>query len=435
MNRKKFVIVCSLVMLATVAFSQRTVRRLTFTGADNGIFAKTDSVRVRNLDRLCDTTVKWPDSLFSFALSPCWGPGIDELSGDAQALQVFPNIPNPAGTDTKITVFQPGPGMLNISVTLTTGAQVAGLQQELGRGYYSFLFSPGHTGIFIFTAHGHAGMKSIKIISDAPDVAKANRLAFLGTINAPPALKSARAHNNFVWDTCNNLEFTGYHGTLSATILTPCPGADTTLSFDFTHTAHSCAVTSVRYGKHGYHTVAIGTQCWFRENLNIGTKLDTSQIASDNGIIEKYCYDDQENNCEVYGALYPWNEMMKYTTTPGARGICPPGWHVPTNTEMATMLGFLGPDSIAGGKLKEAHYDHWLSPNAGADNSSGFTALAAGMRDNGISAQLWKYTSFWSSYSMDMNNGWSIALSYFTAGVGSGFALKTTELSVRCIHD
>gem|GEM_PF-5324167 len=435
MNVRNFVLVFFLIMSATVVSAQRSARMLTFTGADNGVFAKTDSVRIRNLDRLCDTTIKWTDSLFSFVLSPCWGPGIDELRGGSEELQVFPNVPNPAGADTRITVFHPEPGLLNVAVTLTTGVQVAGFQQELGRGYYSFMFSPGYSGIFIFTAHGRAGMKSIKIISEVRNITTANQLTFLGNLNTTPGLKSVAAQTNFVWDTCNNLEFTGYHDTLSATILTLCPGADTTLSFDFTRKVHSCAITTVRYGNHNYHTVAIGNQCWFRENLNIGKRLDTTQIAVNNGIVEKYCYDDQESNCDVYGALYPWNEMMKYATTTGARGICPPDWHIPTNTEMTTMLGYLGPDSIAGGKLKEAHYDHWLSPNTGADNSSGFTALAGGLRDNGLSAQLWKYTSFWSSYAMDINNGWSIALSYFTAGVGSGFALKTTELSVRCIHN
>ncbi len=435
MNVKNFLIVLSFLIWSSVANGQRKTRTIIFNGIDKGVSSNVNSIRIRNLDRLCDTIIQWPDSILSFVLSPCWGPGIDELRGGPEALQVFPNVPNPAGADTKITVFQPDPGTLHVAVTLTNGLQVAGFQKELGRGYYAFIFSPDHPGVYVFSAYGDAGRKSIKIVSDAPGVPAGCRLAYVGAVNWTPGVKSALTNNKFVWDTCNNLEFTGYHDTLSATILARCPGADTTLSFDFTHTDHSCAVTTVRYGNHSYHTVAIGTQCWFRENLNIGTKLDTSQIASDNGIIEKYCYDDQENNCEVYGALYPWNEMMQYATTTGARGICPPDWHVPTNTEMTTMLALLGPDSIAGGKLKEAHYDHWLSPNAGADNSSGFTALAAGMRDNGLSTQQWKYTSFWSSFSMDLNNGWSIALSYFTAGAGSGFALKTTELSVRCIHD
>ena len=78
-----------------------------------------------------------------------------------------------------------------------------------------------------------------------------------------------------------------------------------------------------------YNTVEIGTQCWMAENLNIGTRIDGSRKQTDNAILEKYCYGDNEANCDIYGGLYQWNEMMQYVTNQGARNL--PGWMAFTN--------------------------------------------------------------------------------------------------------
>jgi len=70
-----------------------------------------------------------------------------------------------------------------------------------------------------------------------------------------------------------------------------------------------------------YNTVLIGDQCWMAENLNIGDRIDGINDQLDNATLEKYCYDDLETNCDTYGGLYLWDEMMEYTTTPGTQGI------------------------------------------------------------------------------------------------------------------
>ncbi|MBK7631804.1 MAG: hypothetical protein IPJ23_14080 [Ignavibacteriales bacterium] len=78
-----------------------------------------------------------------------------------------------------------------------------------------------------------------------------------------------------------------------------------------------------------YGTVLIGTQCWMKENLNVGTMIQGNSNQSNNGVKEKYCYNNDTANCSIYGGLYQWNEAMQYVTTEGARGICPEGW-IPT---------------------------------------------------------------------------------------------------------
>jgi len=167
----------------------------------------------------------------------------------------------------------------------------------------------------------------------------------------------------------------------------------------FTTLVLSCpGIPTITYGGQVYNTVQIGTQCWMKENLNIGTRIDGSQDQTNNGIIEKYCYNDNVSNCIVYGGLYQWDEMMQYTTAPGVQGICPPVWHLPTDAEWAILTTYLGGVNVAGGKLKETGTIHWQSPNTGATNESGFTALPGGYRDFvGVFLSIGGIGGWWSS--------------------------------------
>jgi len=185
-----------------------------------------------------------------------------------------------------------------------------------------------------------------------------------------------------------------------------------------------------------YNTVQIGDQCWMAENLNIGIMINVTVNMSDNGIIEKYCYDNDPANCETYGGLYQWNEIMEYTTTPGVQGICPVGWYIPTDDEWTILTDYLGGEGVAGGKMKEAGTTHWSSPNLGATNESGFTGLPGGYR------YAWDYFNnitydgtFWSSSEDYGNYAWSRFLSYFYACIEHLPYNMLQGFSVRCLKD
>jgi uncharacterized protein (TIGR02145 family) len=111
--------------------------------------------------------------------------------------------------------------------------------------------------------------------------------------------------------------------------------------------------------EHEYTYKTIGTQTWMAENLNYNA-------------VNSYCYDNNSSNCLIYGRLY---------TRETAKTACPFGWHLPSGAEWTTLTDYLG--TPAGGKMKETGTTHWLSPNAGATNESGFTALPGGKRYNG----------------------------------------------------
>jgi uncharacterized protein (TIGR02145 family) len=195
-----------------------------------------------------------------------------------------------------------------------------------------------------------------------------------------------------------------------------------------------------------YNTVLIGTQCWFAQNLNIGTKIPGCSNQTNNGVIEKFCYnDDDDANCAIYGGIYQWNEAMQYTTTPGVQGICPPGWHVPTNDEWTTLTTYLGGGSVAGGRMKstgtlENGTGLWSAPNAGATNSSGFTAFPGGARGyEGCSYfGLAGFASFWSSTQNDFDpNTYAFYrfLYFNNESLSRNYDDKATGFPVRCIKD
>ncbi|MCX6278814.1 MAG: fibrobacter succinogenes major paralogous domain-containing protein [Bacteroidetes bacterium] len=185
-----------------------------------------------------------------------------------------------------------------------------------------------------------------------------------------------------------------------------------------------------------YTAVQIGAQCWMKENLNVGTKIAGTVTQTNNGALEKYCYDNIDANCGIYGGLYQWDEAMQYSSTPGGQGICLTGWHLPTDEEWTTLISYLGGIDVAGGKLKETGYAHWIAPNAGADNSSGFTALPGGVRDlSGSFADLSDNGGWWSSSWSDASNAWHRGLISDLASVLRYNYNKPLGFSVRCIKN
>ncbi|MCU0460593.1 MAG: hypothetical protein MUF36_01055 [Bacteroidales bacterium] len=183
-----------------------------------------------------------------------------------------------------------------------------------------------------------------------------------------------------------------------------------------------------------YNTVLIGTQTWMVQNLkttryNDGVpipcvKADASWMALATGGYT--WYNNDSLTYADYGMLYNWP-----TVNTGI--LCPTGWHVPTDTEWLTLSAFLGGTNVAGGKLKEVDTAHWLSPNIGATNETGFTALPGGLRgymgpfmDIGTSANFW--TS--SMISVDPAN---VILNTNNAQMTIGQIMSGMGHSVRCI--
>ncbi len=187
---------------------------------------------------------------------------------------------------------------------------------------------------------------------------------------------------------------------------------------------------TITYAGKTYHTVKIGSQYWLKENLDIGTMILGDSTQKNNGLIEKYCYNNDTNNCNTYGGLYQWNEAMQYSTTLGVQGICPPGWHIPTNAEFETLIAAVDSN---GNALKA------VGQGAGAGvgtNTSGFSALLSGYRSGTGGFGNLGYTSFWSSTESGTYRAYIMGLGYNDSSIYVLYSsYKDYGFSVRCVKD
>jgi uncharacterized protein (TIGR02145 family) len=201
--------------------------------------------------------------------------------------------------------------------------------------------------------------------------------------------------------------------------------------------------TSLTYDGRTYDLVEIGGQCWFADNLAtdqyrngdpIPTGLDNATWQNTNSGAYAI-YNNDPSNDVTYGKLYNW-----YTTV-DSRGLCPTGWHVPTDCEWMCLEGSLGMSvtdqetagwrgTNEGGALKST--TGWPSPNTGATNSSGFTAFPGGDRDgSGAYYTTGDYGFWWSS----SEGAWDRGLSFFNSSVDRANGGKHYGFSVRCVRD
>jgi uncharacterized protein (TIGR02145 family) len=223
--------------------------------------------------------------------------------------------------------------------------------------------------------------------------------------------------------------------------------SNSTYGPDWSFTTHPPCPETVTYEGQAYTTVQIGTQCWMAENLNIGEMINGNSNMTNNSVIEKYCYNDSTANCDEYGGLYQWNEMMEYVTDTAVQGICPEGWHLPTDHEWKILegtvdiqypvgdtiwniVGFRGYD--AGKNLKST--TGW---NEGGNGSGlyDYEALPAGIRYDSGYFLLTEWAHFWSSSESTNSLAWDRELNYFHINVCRERGFKHYGYSVRCVQD
>lgn len=180
-----------------------------------------------------------------------------------------------------------------------------------------------------------------------------------------------------------------------------------------------------------YEVILIGEQCWMAENLNIGKRVYLPNGQSDNNIIEKYCYSNNESNCDTYGGLYIWDEIMKYQTD-DITGICPEGWHVPTFEDFSDLKVFAGGTEIAGKRLKSRI--SWYDNGNGTDTYD-FNALPGGHVSSNEFTGITKRARFPASRYYNNGDGYSYYMTYARDDLGSTRIYDGDAVSVRCVKD
>ena len=186
------------------------------------------------------------------------------------------------------------------------------------------------------------------------------------------------------------------------------------------------------------HDVTIGTQNWAGCNATVSTYRDLTPIPYvDDPVVwaslttGAWCwYNNDSANEATYGKLYNWHAVND------PRGLAPAGYHVPSEAEFITLTNNLGSASVAGGKLKESGFCHWLTPNTDATNTSGFTALPGGTRiSTGSYVAIKTYGEWWTSTSVNSTNARHFYLINFSAVSTIDNYFKTGGFSVRFIKD
>ena len=220
-----------------------------------------------------------------------------------------------------------------------------------------------------------------------------------------------------------------------------------------------CGTTITDIDGNSYNTVLIGSQCWTKENLRVrrynnGTAIQFNATGGSGGVSSTwqnltigahtiYANDSTTtpSNRTKYGYLYNWYAAKGIYTTGNIAStdtlnICPSGWHVPTDAEWTTLTTDIGGESVAGGKMKSVGTAYWNSPNTGATNESGFSALPGSFRDSDGSFRfIGNYAYFLSATQSTSSNAWNRNLNTYNGNVGKDNYNKSVGASVRCLRD
>ena len=192
-----------------------------------------------------------------------------------------------------------------------------------------------------------------------------------------------------------------------------------------------------------YQTIQIGDQLWMAENLKVthynnGDSIIYITSEEHWGSMNQgqyAIYNDESINSNIYGNLYNWAVIGDI------RGICPIGWHVPSDDEFTVLTDFLGGESVAGGKMKESGLEHWNyyseQISLESTNESGFTGLPAGYQNtnNGDNIAMGFNGYFWSSTETSSDLAWRRYLFHYSSGVGRDTFGKPNGFSIRCLRD
>lgn len=405
--------------------------QISFSGS--GQSTTIDSVEIHNLSSNLSLTINGTDTLHLEAPVVGFNP--------IQKNNKFLVYPNPFFEKTYVGFSQQKESLVHVKLFDIIGKVIIEQSLNLIEGEHVFELSGLNKGIYVLSLSNKNSSFSTQIVS-------------LSSLNLSPAL-SLKSDNVYSLTTRLNeyeknliqmpyddgevLLITAYSGNFS-TVSTLIPTGDVDVSSEFV----ACADND---GNH-YAVVTIGTQTWMAKNLisktfNDGSPIDywhTGSWSTSNPAFTWYnetpFLGDSVGYIHNLGLLYNW--YVVDSSSNGNKNICPVGWHIPADNEWLTLQSFLGGQPNAGGKLKETGTAYWLTPNANASNSSGFTALPTGYRLWNGTFLNYGYYSYWWSKTPDMSNpnfAWYFGCLYDNASFDGFNYDKKSAYAIRCVKD
>ena len=468
------------ILLPTSMMAQSFVS-LSFTGRDaDNKRIQLDRVVITNLTRDWQETLYWPDTILTMQNET----GIyDVETMCTSSLQLFQNNPNPFNGTTNVNLTVADAGTVALEIADMNGHVVETRRMRLQCGTHQFRVTLSATGTYVMTALQNGQMSSIKMVNNGGG--NGDRIEYAGefvkTTHAlsPQPKSGTRGNTSNLFDNDDMMEYVGY-ATIDSTekesrhILKaqrrsqlfvlpfsdaemdgqPCPGTPTLTDID----------------GNVYNTVQMGSQCWMKENLKTTRFHDETVIPLNDSINTsytapfRYAPNGNASNVPTYGYLYSWAAVMHGTpssaTNPSnVQGICPTGWHVPSDAEWLQLIDYVGSQSAYVCGTSNTHiakaladstnwdctcelgltiYDCAVCDDTTSNNATGFSILPAGIHDIDYSSfAMGKDSGFWCSTQYeDPDYAWNYGLTYNYAGVcQQQYCDKFWGLSVRCVRD
>ena len=446
--RKSFYLIPILTIgLISNTFGQDPLE-LTFTAQNNGLHVPLDSISITNLTQGGDTILYAPDTVLLLGFVGISQHNLIRVND----FSVSQNYPHPFIGQTFIDVCMVKTDNIEICILDILGREQESYEGVLEAGKHTFTFHPGNEYFYIFSVSCCGQTKSMKIVNPLPGKQDC-KLTYKAYEKQANLFKSA-LDSKFPFSLGDQLRYIGYSKTTlwirGSDVIEDIPETYELYIFDITEGIPCEGIPTVVYQFRSYNTVQIGDQCWMKENLNTGIMINGSQLSQNNGIIEKYCYNNIEDSCTIYGGLYLWDEMMEYSTIQGVQGICPQGWHISTDAEWKILEGTV--DSQYGVGDPEWENTNWRGFDAGQNlrsisgwepvstgrNLYGFTALPSGyMGSGGNFYEVANLGNFWTSTQNGTSQGWFRYLvdDQDYNGIYRGLSLKEYSYPVRCIKD
>ena len=490
---KKRITLITLLALCAVTLFAQTVS-VTFTGRDaQNQYLPLNRVIVSNLTKGWQETLIWPDTVLVMTST-----GIGDVETQNFAtLQLSQNNPNPFDGTTSANLNVAEQGDVELVLTDIAGRIVgANNYTPLQPGVHSLRITLSSPGLYFLTARQNERTASVKMVNRG--YGGGNTIAFssvvetLHAVSLPQPKNAHRGATDNPFDSGDQMEYVGYaipngEEVESGHVVQEQAASQTiVLSFDITQNCvvvdeKSCPSTPTVTDHEGnvYATVQIGQQCWMRDNLRTTTSPSTgTYLIPPAG--NSYTYTGKQafwyHNDSVtyapmnYGLLYNWNaavdtfnteyeetsvntnysNLISVSFTGNRRGICPMGWHLPSNAEWTALTDYLKSQSeyVCNGNTYNiakvlASTEGWSSHTGNcsvgndlaANNATGFSAVPAGYSEGSSFSKAGFYTYFWSSTQNDIYTVWCRYLGYNGPDVGMYDATKCESFSVRCLRD
>ena len=410
-----------IIFLTIFCVMQANGQKISFVGS--GL----SSVKIENLTKAATVTLNAGEIL---TLSE--PTAIFQIDGrETPGINIYPN---PMTEESIFEVLPPSEGDAIVTIYEITGKPVTQINTYLQNSPQKFNISGLNKGVYLINIKAKTYQLSGKLICNVKSAGKtiinkvSSGMDAVDIKTSKMSFKGLQEDPSIQYSPGDVLKFTGVSGLNTTIVTAKTITQDTIITFNF--------ITCTDVDGNNYPVVNIGTQVWMAENLKTtkyqnGDLIETTtpatlDITGETTPKYQWAYNGNEDNVIPMGRLYTY-----YAITDD-RGICPAGWHMPSDQEWTILTTYLGGTGIAGGKLKETGTVHWTGTNIGATNETGFTAIPGGLRT--FDGYFMYIARWWSSTEVNSGSAYGRTMNGYNDDVTRNSLDKKDGNAMRCLY-